>query len=281
MDPFIIPDLRPTPTIVSATTLPRGDGRRLLLVVAHADDGAIFAGGVLALWAQAGWNIHALRVTDDRWDSVGLDEAETIRRNTAEFREASRVLGIAETEDLLWQTDVLGNADRVALRERIIRAIRTVRPYALMSFDPNSLFYEDNLDHKVLAEAVDEAYWTAMFDKHHPEHLAEGLAPHGCVERWYFGRTLAAVTHVADTSSVIATQLRAVQCHATPIANMAYQFALQARTAGWAEDRIKAALTDPGAAIAARIRASAERKGTPFGLAAAEYLRCHASDLGP
>lgn len=281
MGPFTIPELRPVPQIVTEATLPRGDGRTLLLVVAHADDGAIFAGGVLALWARAGWRIHALRVTDDRWDSVGLDEAETIRRNAAEFRAASAVLGIAETEDLLWQTDVLGNADRVALRERIIRAIRMVRPYALMSFDPNSLFYEDNLDHKVLAEAVDEAYWTAMFDKHHPEHMAEGLAPHGCIERWYFGRTLASVTHVVNTAPVIETQLRAVQCHATPIANMGHQFALQARTAGWDEGRIAAALADPGTAIAARIRAGAERKGRPFGLAAAEYLRCHAADLGP
>jgi LmbE family N-acetylglucosaminyl deacetylase len=148
-----------------------------------------------------------------------------------------------------------------------------------MSFDPNALFYEDNLDHKVLAEAVDEAYWTAMFDKHHPEHIAAGLLPHGCVERWYFGRTLASVTHVVDTSPVIDTQLLAVQCHATPIANMAHQFALQARTAGWTEERIGVAVRDPGAAIAARIRSGAERKGIPFGLTAAEYLRCHSVDL--
>jgi LmbE family N-acetylglucosaminyl deacetylase len=279
MGPFTIPELQATPTILTEATLPRGDGRTLLLVVAHADDGAIFAGGVLALWARAGWRIHALRVTDDRWDSVGLDEVETIRRNAAEFRQAADILRIAETQDLMWQTDVLGNADRVVLRERIIRAIRTVRPYALMSFDPNALFYEDNLDHKVLAEAVDEAYWTAMFDKHHPEHFAAGLAPHGCVERWYFGRTLASVTHVVDTSTVIETQLLAVKCHATPIANMAHQFALQARTAGWDEDRIRAAVVDPGAAIAERVRSGAKNKGKPFGLSAAEYLRGHAVDL--
>ena len=279
MGPFTIPELQATPTILTEATLPRGDGRTLLLVVAHADDGAIFAGGVLALWARAGWRIHALRVTDDRWDSVDLDEAETICRNAEEFRQAANILGVAETQDLMWQTDVLGNADRVALRERIIRAIRTVRPYALMSFDPNALFYEDNLDHKVLAEAVDEAFWTAMFDKHHPEHFAAGLLPHGCVERWYFGRTLASVTHVVDTSPVIETQLLAVKCHATPIANMAHQFTLQARTAGWDEDRIKAALVDPSAAIAERVRSGAESKGKPFGLSAAEYLRGHAVDL--
>jgi LmbE family N-acetylglucosaminyl deacetylase len=275
MQPFILPELCPRPQIVTAASLPRGTGRRLLLVVAHADDPAFFAGGVLPLWADAGWEIVALRVTDDRWDSVGLEAAETIRRNAAEFRAAAAILGIAAVEDLGWQTDVLGDASRVALRERIIHAIRRHRPFALMGFDPDSLFREDNLDHRVLAQATDEAFWTAMFDKHHPEHFAEGLAPHGCVERWYFGRSVPAVTHVVDTSPALERQERAVRVHATPLANMARQFALQARTAGWPEERIAAVLADPGAAVAARLRAAAAEKGQPFGLAAAEYLRCH------
>lgn len=279
MEPFLIPHLRPVPMILSPASIPRGSGRCLLLVIAHADDAAIFVGGVIALWARAGWRIHALRATDDRWDSVNLDEAETIRRNAAEYREAADLLGIDTVEDLMWQTDMFGNADRVALRAAIIRSIRREKPYALMTFDPNSMFFEDNLDHKVLAEAVDEAFWTAMFDKHHPEHQREGLEPHGCVERWYFGRTIAAVTHVVDTSSVIETQLEAVLRHRTPLENMAHQYALQARTAGLQEDRIAAVQRDPGAAVVARLRDAAVEKGRPFGLAAAEYLRCHAARL--
>jgi LmbE family N-acetylglucosaminyl deacetylase len=185
------------------------------------------------------------------------------------------VLGLATVEDLGWQTDVLGDARRVALRERLIYAIRRLKPYALMGFDPNSVLYEDNLDHKVLAEALDEAFWTAMFDKHHPEHFAEGLSPHGCVERWYFGRMVAAVTHVFDTSDVIETQMQAVACHATPIANMAAQYALQAATAGRPQAETDAALTDPAKALCTRLRAAAAAKGQPFGLAAADYLRLH------
>lgn len=137
------------------------------------------------------------------------------------------MLGLTGVEDLGWQTDKLGDASRVALRDRLIRAIRRLKPYALIGFDPNALFYGDNLDHKELAEAMDEAFWTAMFDnKHHPEHFAEGLAPHGCVERWYFGRSVAVVTHVFDTGDALETQMRAVRCHATSIANMAAQHAL-------------------------------------------------------
>ena len=274
---FLLPDLSPVPQVMMARDLEYGRGQVLLVVVAHADDAAIFAGGVLALFVQAGWQVHALRVTDDRWDSVELDEAQTITRNAAEFRAAAGVLGLAGVQDLGWQTDVLGDASRVALRETIIRAIRRLRPYALMGFDPNSLFYEDTLDPKVLAEAMDEAFWTAMFDKHHPEHSAQGLAPHGTVERWYFGRTVAAVTHVFDTAPVIDTQMAAVACHATPIANMAAQYALQARTAGLLQSDIEAALADPTRALCARLRAGAADKGRPFGLAAAEYLRLHRS----
>jgi LmbE family N-acetylglucosaminyl deacetylase len=276
---FVIPALRPEPVVVTPETVPPGAGRTLLVVIAHADDAAIFAGGVLALWADAGWRIHLLRVTDDRWDSVGLDEAETVRRNAAELRDAAAILGIAGVEDLLWPTDVLGNADRVALRERIIRTIRREMPFATMTFDPNALFFEDNLDHKVLAEAVDEAFWTAMFDKHHPEHAAEGLLPHGTVDRWYFGRAVASVTHVVDTASTLERQVRAVLCHRTPAENMAHQYALQARTAGIDPARAAAVIADPGAALVARIRAAAADRGRPFGLAAAEYLRCHAARL--
>lgn len=273
--PFLLPGLAPVPQVIRAADLSYGQGRVLLVIVAHADDPAIFAGGVLALFVQAGWSVHVLRVTDDRWDSVGLTEAETIERNACELREAAAVLGLAGVEDLGWQTDVLGDASRVALRERLIHAIRRLKPYALMGFDPNSLFHEDNLDHKVLAEAMDEAFWTSMFDKHHAEHFAEGLAPHGTVERWYFGRSVAAVTHVFDTSSVIDVQMRAVACHATPIANMAAQYALQAETAGRPRDETALALADPVSAICTRLRAGAAGKGKPFGLTAAEYLRLH------
>lgn len=273
--PFLLPGLAPVPQVIRAADLSYGQGRVLLVIVAHADDPAIFAGGVLALFVQAGWSVHVLRVTDDRWDSVGLTEAETIERNACELREAAAVLGLAGVEDLGWQTDVLGDASRVALRERLIHAIRRLKPYALMGFDPNSLFHEDNLDHKVLAEAMDEAFWTSMFDKHHPEHLAEGLAPHGTVERWYFGRSVAAVTHVFDTSPVIDVQMRAVACHATPIANMAAQYALQAETAGRPGEETALALADPVSATCTRLRAGAAGKGQPFDLTAAEYLRLH------
>lgn len=282
MSGFLIPGLRPEPVVWGPADLPRGEGRTILLVVAHADDPAFFLGGVLPLWAAAGWRVVALRVTDDRWDSVGLPEAETIRRNAAELREAAALLGIAAVEDLGWRTDVLGDASRVALRERVIHAIRRHRPYAVAGFDPDSLLHEDNLDHRVLGQAVDEAAWTAMFDKHHPEHAAEGLAPHGIVERWFFGRSVAAVRHVVDTTSVLERQVEAVLCHRTPLAHIVAQMGLQARTAGHRSELLaRAEAGEPRPLVEAMLRASAAAKGASFGLGAAEWLRLHRAVLPP
>lgn len=274
---FVSPQLATDPAVVTRENIPQGRGRSLLLVVAHADDPAFFAGGTLILWAEAGWRIVCLRVTDDRWDSIGLDETETIRRNAMEFREAAAMLGIDQVYDLGWQTDVLGDASRVRLRERIIHAIRRFKPYGLMTFDPSSMFFEDNLDHKVLAEAVDEAFWTAKFDKHHPEHFAEGLAPHACVERWYFGRTVVSVTHVFDVSSVLERQLQAILCHRTMLANMVHQMELEAKTLETRSPLVEgAAGGDLRPLFETLLVEAAARRGAPFGLPAAETLRCHA-----
>jgi LmbE family N-acetylglucosaminyl deacetylase len=254
---FTIPELQTEPVVVKQDTIEQGRGRTLLLVVAHADDPAIFVGGVIAMWAKAGWHIHCLRVTDDRWDSVGLTEVETIKRNAAEFRQAARVLDIA-----------------------FIHAIRRLKPYGIVTFDPDSLFYEDNLDHRVLAQAVDEACWTSQFDKHHPEHFAEGLELHGVYERWYFGRTVASVTHVFDTSDVLGVQKQAIMCHETMLANIARQLALQAKTAGKSFDVIlQAAQGDFSAMVDDMVNANAKSKGKQFTLASAEYLRLSRSRL--
>lgn len=252
-----------------------GDGRVILLVVAHADDPALFIGGTLAAWADAGWRVVVVRVTDDRWDSVGLTEDETIERNSVEFREASAVLGIEEIVEIGWPTDRLGDASEVSLREVVIRQIRMHQPYALVSFDPYSGFGEDNEDHKLVAAAVDEAFWTSQFDLHHPEHLADGLAPHGCFERWYFGRPVGEVTDVIDIEATLDRKINAGCSHRTMLTNYANQLVLQARTGGWRLPIAEAVLAggDVRELMEPLLRAGAANTGARHGVAAAEEFR--------
>ena len=267
-----------TVRLVSATTrvIEPGLGRVVLLVVAHADDVALFLGGTVAAWADAGWRVVVVRATDDRWDSVGSDAASTVTANREEFERAAAILGVAEIVELGYPTDTLGDVSTVDLRERIIHAVRTHQPYALVSFDPYSMYGEDNLDHIVVARAVDESFWTSQFDLHHPEHFGRGgLAPHGCFERWYFGRRVIDVTDVVDISATLDRKIEAACCHRTMMLNFFNQLRLQAHTGGWTIPAIDDALAAGSVEelLPLLLRSASERLGAEYGLGAAEEFR--------
>ena len=252
-----------------------GDGRTILVVIAHADDLALFIGGTVARWSDAGWRVVVVRVTDDRWDSLALSEEQTIAANSAELREAGAILGVADIVELGHATDRLGDVSEVALREQIIHQVRRERPYALVTFDPYSLYGEDNVDHKVVAAATDEAFWTSQFDKHHPEHLAGGLRPHGCFERWYFGRPVGDVTHIVDIASTLDRKVDAACAHRTMMTNFANQLVLQADTGGW-DLPVARDVTSGGDVrdlLEPLVRAGAARTGARHGCAAVEEFR--------
>jgi len=252
-----------------------GAQRVILVVVAHADDVALFIGGTVAAWSDRGWRVVVVRVTDDRWDSVGLSEAATVEANAAEFRQAAATLGVAEIVDLGLPTDTLADTSEVALREQLIRQVRQHRPYTLVTFDPDAIHGEDNQDHRVVAMATDEAFWTSQFDQHHPEHLAEGLRPHGCFERWYFGRHVIDPTHVVDISATLDRKVDASCKHVTMLTNFANQLVLQASTGGW-DLPIAAAVVATGNVrplVEPLLRAGAERTGSSHGVTAGEEFR--------
>ena len=252
-----------------------GFQRVVLVVVAHADDVALFIGGTVAAWSAAGWRVIVVRVTDDRWDSHGMSEHATTEANAAEFRRAADVLGVADIVELGLHTDTLADISEVALRERVIREIRHHRPYALVTFDPDAMHGEDNQDHHMVAAATDEAFWTSQFDLHHPEHFDEGLRPHGCFERWYFGRHVVAPTHVVDISATLDRKVDASCEHVTMLTNFAPQLVLQAETGGWelplAADVVSTGEVRP--MIEPLMRAGAASTGARHGVSAGEEFR--------
>lgn len=252
-----------------------GHGRTILLTVAHADDPALFLGGTILRWADAGWRVVCVRATDDAKDSVGSNERDTIAANAAEFRAAAAALGIQEIVELGLPTDTLGDFSGVKLRERIIWAIRKFKPYALVTFDPYAMYGEDNQDHIKIATATDEAFWTAQFDLHHPEHFSERLGVHGCFERWYFGRRLMDVTGAVDISVVLPRKIAAVLHHTTMLRNLINQLRMQARTGGWTIPALDDIGSGGGIApfVEAILSAQARDVGAKYALDAAEEFR--------
>jgi LmbE family N-acetylglucosaminyl deacetylase len=268
--------------VATVRTIEPGEGRVVLVVVAHADDVALFIGGTVAAWADAGWRVVVVRATDDRWDSVGSDEAATVAANRDEFARAADILGVHQIVELGYPTDTLGDVSTVELRERVIHAVRTYRPHALVSFDPYAMYGEDNLDHVAVARAVDESFWTSQFDLHHPEHFDEisahtnePLAPHGCFERWYFGRRVIDVTDVVDVTATLDRKIAAACGHRTMMLNFLNQLRLQARTGGWRIPPVDAALEsgDVTEVLPLMLRAGGERLGQRYGVGAAEEFR--------
>lgn len=256
-------------------SIEQGEGRSVLIIVPHADDLALFIGGTVALWAAYGWNVVVARVTDDARDSIGLDIPATRAANRAEFERSAAMLGVAEIIEFDFPTDTLADVSEVALREKIIRSIRTVRPYALVGMDQFVHGAEDNQDHLRVAAATAEAFWTSQFDLHHPEHLAEGLTPHGCFEQWYFGRTPVQVTDVIDVTETVEAKIAAACTHQTMMRNYFRQLQMQATTGGWEIPDLDRCLAtgDVSPLLGDMLKAATARTGARHGLGYAEEFR--------
>ncbi len=210
---------------------PKTKNRVALVSVAHADDVLLFCGGAVATLVQAGWKVTVVRATNDRWDSFDLDESTTIAANTQEFNSAMASLGVSRVIDLNLDTDRLGDFSEVTLRSKYIDLIRDVKPYLVITFDPDSYLYEDNEDHRKVAVSMAEAMWTSGFDKH-PGEKPGKIQPFLPVARWYFGREVALPTHILDVTSHIDELVAATSLHKTMLVNMARQLWLKGQTAG-------------------------------------------------
>ncbi len=144
-----------------------------MVISPHADDAAAFCGATLAKFADDGWNVILVRVTDDRKDSVKLSIEETIRKNAEELRKAADILGIKRSSSwgsrpTCWQIFPL-----VRSASGSYTCSANISPMLSLLSIPDGL-YENNQDHVRVAQAVDEAFWVSCFDKHYPEHFAEG-----------------------------------------------------------------------------------------------------------
>ena len=157
----------------------------LLAICAHPDDIDIHAGGLAALLARAGRPVAFVLVTSgDR----GTADPTCTREQVAAAREeeqrtAAAELGVRDVTFLRFPDGDVQYETR-ALRERIVRLIRERRPGTIVTHDPfgqaaNADACSVYPDHRAVGATVFEAaYVAAPGPLYHPEHLAEGLAPH-------------------------------------------------------------------------------------------------------
>jgi LmbE family N-acetylglucosaminyl deacetylase len=164
-------------------TVPADEERVALVIAAHPDDGDFGCAGYVAQLAATGWEVHFLVCTNGAKGTS--DRAMTRERLIAlrreEQREACRRMGVRDVHFLANEDGELVY-DRRFL-EQLVRAIRTYRPWTVLTHDPSDIIVRDSFinhpDHRATGTAaLDAVYPTARDHLNFPEQLEEGLEPH-------------------------------------------------------------------------------------------------------
>ncbi|GAB4196496.1 MAG: PIG-L family deacetylase [Roseiflexaceae bacterium] len=212
--------------------------RRALAVMAHPDDIEFMAGGLVSRWARAGVELHYCLLTDGNSGSRDphaspIDLALTRRE---EQRAAGALAGV-KGYHFLGRTDGRLVAD-LDLRLAIARVIRTTRPDAVITCDPQFFYnamYLNHPDHRAAAEATLAAIMPIANTRlAAPELLADGLEPHDVTEV-YIASPARATLWMPVEPEDLARQVAMMRAHASQIGNWDFEALLRMRASAAAE----------------------------------------------
>src|SRR4051794_28798746 len=223
---------------------------RFMVIMAHPDDADFGPAATAARWIDEGSEGWLVCCTSgdagaDDWRTNPLELAELRER---EQRAAAEIVGYGGVSFLHQPDGALAND--LALREQLVREIRTFRPDAVVTIDPETVFHSDggvnHVDHRTAGmAAVDAVYPAARNGMAFPWLARDGLEP-WTVRRLYLSWSNKPTAWV-DVSSTIDRKIAALRAHAS-----------QLRTPE---------------SLEARIREWAHEEGSPIGVDAAEAHR--------
>ncbi len=191
-----------------------------MVIVAHPDDADFGPAGTVASWIAAGTAAHLVCCTsgDAGGEDPMLDPLELARTREAEQRAAAAVVGYEEVTFLHRPDGALEND--LALREQLVRLIRSFRPDAVLTIDPTVLFHESgyvqHTDHRAAGmSAIDAVYPAARNPMAFPHLARAGLAAH-TVRRLYLFWSDQPNTWV-DVSATLDVKIAALREHVSQL----------------------------------------------------------------
>jgi LmbE family N-acetylglucosaminyl deacetylase len=170
-----------------------------------------------------------------RADDPHTDPLELARLREREQRAAAAHIGYDGVTFLHRPDGALAND--LALREQLVRLIRTFRPDAVLTFDPTILIHADgyiqHTDHRMAGEAALDAVYPAARNAMAFPHLAisEGLAPHSVTHLYLFWADQPNAW--VDISSTLERKIAALREHVSQIRE---PDELEGRIRGWAAE---------------------------------------------
>ena len=195
--------------------------KKALIISAHPDDSEFGAAGTAYLWTQEGWEFHYLICTDG---SKGTEDPEMtpdklVPLRQKEQREAVAIVGGKDVQFLDFVDGELRYTPDF-MRE-VVRAIRTIKPFAVFSHDPNQIVrnaFINHPDHRCAGEvALDAVYPIARNGPSFPELRDEGLAPFSVSEVYLW--TASDVNCEIDITDAMPKKLEALSKHKSQIAD--------------------------------------------------------------
>lgn len=186
-----------------------------MLVVAHPDDSEFSSAGTVARLKDAGRKVILIQVTsgDKGSPDVNAVSADLAKLREGEMTEAANRLGMDEVVFLRCEDGSL--MPDLALREKIVRMIRTYKPDVLITHDPFRP-YALHPDHRAVGLAsTDAVYPTARDPLYFPDHLRDGLEPHKTAEIWFFGPEQP--DKVVDITDTFDRKMHALRAHETQV----------------------------------------------------------------
>jgi len=195
----------------------------VLIVAAHPDDPEFSSGGTLARWAREGTEVHYLVCTrGDKGTSdpdISPDTLMTMRE--AEQRAAAGIIGATTVEFLDCRDGEV--QPTLALRGEIVKAIRRVRPEAVFTHDPATLYGPEMInhpDHIAVGQATLAAVYPTARDRlQFPHHLAMGYQPHKVTQVYLWGSLNPNIW--IDITPTFETKVCALQHHVTQVGHRA------------------------------------------------------------
>ena len=164
---------------------------RVLVVGAHPDDPEFACGGTVAVWVSEGKEVHYLVCTqgDKGSEDPAMTSEKLMAIRVAEQRAAAAVLGVKSVTFLSCRDAEL--SPNLELRKHIVRAIRQIRPHAVVTHDPATIYGENFInhpDHRAVGTATLDAIFPTARDRlNFPEHEREGLLAHKVKEVYLWG----------------------------------------------------------------------------------------------
>jgi LmbE family N-acetylglucosaminyl deacetylase len=194
--------------------------KRVLIIMAHPDDGEFSAGGTVARWAAEGRDIHYCLVTDGQVGDAGDNEITSEQLAQVRQREAQAAadaLGVQNKVRFLhyWDSKL---EPTLELRMDIARVIREVRPDVVICQDPTRRWsgqgYINHPDHIAAGEASLSAIMPLASTRlATPQLAAEGLAPHNVKEIYISGGEQA--DRFVDIGGYLEKKVAALKAHAS------------------------------------------------------------------